>query len=161
MHNWVHKVDLQPESGKNPDHVAVDETVIQLNDELYWLYAAVDVETNELLHTTLKTTRNTMIDQQFLAEINEIHDVPEAVFLVDGAPSLQTACRRIGYDFRCENMEIRMLLNVSFGKQNVEQSASRTVLATLQQKQLTTGSNHSASHGIKLSEHYYILNDNI
>ncbi len=35
VQNWVHKADLQPESGKNPDHVAVDETVIQLNDEQY------------------------------------------------------------------------------------------------------------------------------
>ena len=42
VHNWVHKADLQPESGKDPDHVAVDETVIQLNDNRYWLYAAVD-----------------------------------------------------------------------------------------------------------------------
>ena len=33
VHNWVHKADLQPESGRSPDHVAVDETVIQLNDE--------------------------------------------------------------------------------------------------------------------------------
>jgi len=32
VHNWVHKADLQPESGKKPDHIAVDETVIQLND---------------------------------------------------------------------------------------------------------------------------------
>jgi len=39
VHNWVHKADLQPESGKDPDHVAVNETVIQLNDEQYWLYA--------------------------------------------------------------------------------------------------------------------------
>jgi transposase-like protein len=26
--------------------------MIQLNDEYYWLYAAVDPETNELLHTS-------------------------------------------------------------------------------------------------------------
>ena len=49
VHNWAHKADLQPGSGRFPDHVAVDETVIQLNDERYWLYAAVDPETNELL----------------------------------------------------------------------------------------------------------------
>ena len=42
VHNWVHKAELQPESGRSPDHVAVDETVIRLNDEQYWLYAAVD-----------------------------------------------------------------------------------------------------------------------
>ena len=33
VHNWVHKAELQPESGRNPDHVAVDKTVIQLNNE--------------------------------------------------------------------------------------------------------------------------------
>jgi transposase-like protein len=46
VHNWVHKADIQPESGRSPDHVAVDETVIQIDDERYWLYAAVDPETN-------------------------------------------------------------------------------------------------------------------
>ena len=28
VHNWVHKADLQPEDGRSPDHVAVDETLI-------------------------------------------------------------------------------------------------------------------------------------
>ena len=28
IHNWVHKAELQLESGRMPDHVAVDETVI-------------------------------------------------------------------------------------------------------------------------------------
>jgi transposase-like protein len=49
VHNWVHKAELQPADRKSPDHVAVDETVIQLDDERYWLYAAVDPETSELL----------------------------------------------------------------------------------------------------------------
>jgi transposase-like protein len=35
VHNWVHKAELQPESGRSPDHVAVDETVIRLDDEQY------------------------------------------------------------------------------------------------------------------------------
>ena len=35
VHNWVHKADLQPESGRSPDQVAVDETVIQIDDEQY------------------------------------------------------------------------------------------------------------------------------
>src|SRR6056297_1300833 len=102
VHNWVHKADLQLESGKNPDHIAVDETVIQLNNEQYWLYAAVDAETNELLHTSLEPTRNTMIAQTFLAKIDEKHDVSDAVFLVDGSHSLQDACQRHGLDFRYE-----------------------------------------------------------
>lgn len=28
VHNQVHKADIQPDSGKNSDHVTVDETVI-------------------------------------------------------------------------------------------------------------------------------------
>jgi transposase-like protein len=56
VHNWVHKADLQPETGRSPDHVAVDETVIQLDDQQYWLYAAVDPDSNDLLHTKLEPT---------------------------------------------------------------------------------------------------------
>lgn len=43
VHNWIHKADLKSESGRCLDHVTVDETVIQLNED--WLYAAVDPET--------------------------------------------------------------------------------------------------------------------
>jgi transposase-like protein len=102
VHNWVHKADLQPEGGRAPDHVAVDETVIQLNDETYWLYAAVDPETNELLHTKLEPTTTKVLAHSFLTELSEKHDVSDAVFLVDGSHSLQDACHRHGFDFRYE-----------------------------------------------------------
>ncbi len=42
IHNWVQKANLQPTTGSQPDHVALDETVIQLDDQRYWLYAAVN-----------------------------------------------------------------------------------------------------------------------
>ena len=102
VHNWVHKADLQPEEGRSPDHVAVDETVIRLNDEQYWLYAAVDPETNKLLHTKLEPTRTNVIAYSFFRELREKHDVDDAVFLVDGATPLNDACRRHGLDFRYE-----------------------------------------------------------
>ena len=35
VHNWIHKAELRPETGQSPDHVAVDETVIRLDDEQY------------------------------------------------------------------------------------------------------------------------------
>ena len=102
VHNWVHKADLQPESDQNPDHVAVDETVIRLNDEQYWLYAAVDPKTNKLLHTKLEPTRTNVFAHAFFAELREKHDVDGAVFLVDGAAPLKDACQRHGLDFRYE-----------------------------------------------------------
>ncbi|WP_394743428.1 IS6 family transposase [Natronococcus roseus] len=102
VHNWVHKADLQPNSGRNPDQVAVDETVIRLNDEQYWLYAAVDPESNELLHTQLEPTRTKVIASSFIAELREKHDVDDAVFLVDGDKALNYACQRHDLDFRYE-----------------------------------------------------------
>jgi transposase-like protein len=100
VHNWVQKADLQPTDGADPDHVAVDETVIQLNDERYWLYAAVDPATNRLLHVRLFPTRTLALTEMFLAELREKHLVDDATFLVDGAPWLQAACHRHGLRFQ-------------------------------------------------------------
>lgn len=71
VHNWVYKADRQPDSGRCPDHNAVDETVIQLNNEQYWLSTAVDPETNELPHTKLKPTRTNVIACSFFADLQE------------------------------------------------------------------------------------------
>jgi transposase-like protein len=35
VHNWMQKADLQPTDGKTPNHVAVDETVMQLNNQRF------------------------------------------------------------------------------------------------------------------------------
>jgi transposase-like protein len=102
VHNWVHKADLQPESGRSPNHVAVDETVIRLDDEQYWLYAAVDPETNDLLHTQLEPTTNNALADRFFANLRDKHDIDDATVLVDGSASLQRACRKHDLDFRYE-----------------------------------------------------------
>ena len=33
IHSWVQKADVQPNGDAQPNHIAVDETVIQVNDE--------------------------------------------------------------------------------------------------------------------------------
>ena len=65
-HNWVHQADLQSETGRSPNHVAVDETVIQLDSEQYWLYAAVDPESNDLPHTKREPTKILLSQIYFL-----------------------------------------------------------------------------------------------
>jgi transposase-like protein len=81
-HNWIRKAELQPESGRSPDHVAVNETVIRLNDEHYWLYAAVDPDSNELLYTELEPTRTTVLAHAFLATLREKHGVKSGLRMV-------------------------------------------------------------------------------
>jgi len=100
VHDWVHKSDLQPDDGKSPDHVAIDETVIQINDKQFWLYAAVDPQNNNLLHVQLFHSTTTVATEMFLRELAEKHDIENSLFLVDGAQHLQTALRRNGLRFR-------------------------------------------------------------
>ncbi|SFT09500.1 IS6 family transposase, partial [Halostagnicola kamekurae] len=102
VHDWVQKANLQPASNASPDHVALDETVIRINGQQFWLYAAVDPETNEFLHLRLFTTTTTALTQRFLRELREKHDVEDAVFLVDHAHHLAAALQRAGLRFRSE-----------------------------------------------------------
>jgi putative transposase len=94
VHDWVQKANLQPASDASPDHVALDETVIRGNAQQYWLYTAVDPETNRFLHVRLFTTTTTAVTQKFLRELSEKYEVSEAVFLVDHARHLAAALNR-------------------------------------------------------------------
>ena len=96
----MQKADLQPADSASPDHVALNETVIRINGQQFWLYAAVDSSTNKFLHIRLFTTTTTALTQQFLRELREKHDVSDAVFLVDYTQHLAAALRRAGLRFR-------------------------------------------------------------
>jgi len=102
VHDRVHKANLQPDDGRNPDHVAIDETVIQINNKKFWLYAAVDTQNNQMLHVRLFHSTTTIATEMFLRELAEKHGVDDTLFLVDGAKHLQTALRRAGLRFRYE-----------------------------------------------------------
>jgi putative transposase len=99
IHNGE-KADLRPTSDGTPNRVAVDETVIRINDERHWLYAAVDSKTNDFLHVRLFPTRTTELVVLFLRELRDQQRVDDATFLVDAAPHLATALDRPGLRFR-------------------------------------------------------------
>jgi transposase-like protein len=102
VHNWVQKADLEPRDGRDPDKIALDETVVKVNGERFWLYAAVDPETNEILHVRLYPTRTIVVTKMFLRELREKHSVEDAEFFVDGAPWLQAGLFELGMHFRHE-----------------------------------------------------------
>lgn len=102
VHDWVQKADLKMESNLSPTEIALDETVIEIDGERFWLYSAADPDSNEILLTRLYPARMTVMTERFLRELREEHDVEEAMSLVDGAPWLQTALKRHGLRFRHE-----------------------------------------------------------
>jgi len=98
----VQKADLQPDGGESPNQGALGESVIRVNDQQYWLYAAVDPETSIFLHIRLFSAYTTRLTEIFLYELREKHNIDDAEFLVDDANWLQTALQRHGLDFRYE-----------------------------------------------------------
>jgi len=100
VHDWVQKADLQPACDASPDQIAVDETVIRIDGQQYWLYAAVNPNSNRFLHVRLFSATTTALTERFLQELREKHDVEDAVFLVDHAQHLKTALQRVGLRFQ-------------------------------------------------------------
>lgn len=76
----MQKADLRPLEGDDPDYVAVDETVIQLNNERFWLYGAVDFDTDRLLHVNLVPTRNHAITNMFPSDFREKHLIDDVLY---------------------------------------------------------------------------------
>jgi len=85
IHNWVHKANLQPISTVSADQLAVDEKVIRINGEDYWLYGAVDPETNKILQFRLFPTTTKQTTRWFLAELHRRYRLDGVEFLVDDA----------------------------------------------------------------------------
>ena len=100
IHNWVQKAELQPDSDAAPNQIAVAETVIRVNDERHWLYAAVDPETNEFLHVRLFQTRTTQLTVLFIREFHDKQQVDDLMFLVDDAAHIKAALGRLGLRFK-------------------------------------------------------------
>jgi transposase-like protein len=63
----------------------VDEKVIRINGDDYWLYGAVDPETNEILHFRLFPTATKQTMRWFLTELHRHYRLDDAEFLVDDA----------------------------------------------------------------------------
>ena len=99
IHEWVHRADLQPISTVSADQLAVDEKVIRLHGQDFWLYGAVDPQTNEILHVSPFPTVTEQTTRWFLAEIHRRYQLDGAEFLVDDASYLGPVLAEDGYRF--------------------------------------------------------------
>ena len=63
VHDWVHTADYDAPYDCEIDEVALDETVVTIDGEQYWVYTAVDPETNQILLTRLYAARTTVVTE--------------------------------------------------------------------------------------------------
>jgi putative transposase len=100
IHNRVQKADLQPTGTHESNQIAADETVIQLDGERHWLYAAVDPRTNDILHVRLYSRRTNGTTREFLQELREKHSAENCTFLIDKATYLISTLTDLGLRFQ-------------------------------------------------------------
>ena len=100
IHNWVHEANLQPVSTVSADQLAVDEKMIRINGNDYWLYGAVDPETSEILQFRLFPTTTKQTTRRFLAKLHRRYRLDTIEFLVDNTDHLVDVVDEDGYRFQ-------------------------------------------------------------
>ena len=132
IHNWVQKADIQLTETRESNYVAVDETVIQLGTDRYWLYAAVDPRTNEFLHVRLFPTTNSGLTLVFLREFSEKHEIDDATFLIDDTDHLEGALSRLGLRFQIRRHGNRNSVERVFRKVKRRTSSFSNIFSTVE-----------------------------
>lgn len=89
IYQWTHRVgegapDPSTFMRAKPSRVAVDETVIQIGREQFWLYAAIDVDSKLLLGVRVSRWQAECPASAFLTKLKGRRDLSEVEFLVDG-----------------------------------------------------------------------------
>ena len=82
------------------DQLAIDEKVIRINGDDYWLYGAVDPETNKILQFRLFPMTAKQTTRCFLAEPHQRYRLDSVEFLVDDAEYLVSVLNKDGYRFQ-------------------------------------------------------------
>jgi len=105
--------------------IAVDETGVKVNDQQYWVYAALDFDGNELI-AVVYPTRNMHISVSFLTGVLKLCE-GKPLFMVDRAPWLKDALVELGLTYQQQSFGPRSLVESSFSsfKQRTRYSSTR------------------------------------
>jgi putative transposase len=82
--------------------IALNETCVKVNGLEYWVYAALDVDRNEILSMRVYPSRNALAAEQFIREVLKYCD-GKPTFIVDSAPWLRQALEELGLPYNAES----------------------------------------------------------
>ena len=104
VHKWIKKfkerLPIITEK-KRRKLIAIDETVVKANGEKYYVYAAIDVERNELILMRVYTARNYLTTKLFITDVLKYCE-NKPKFVIDKAPWLRRALENLGLEFEQE-----------------------------------------------------------
>ena len=85
--NWIKKFEEKlpiTTEKKKRNLITIDETVVKARRKKYYIYAAIDVEENELILMRVYTTRNNLTTKSFVKEVLEYYE-NKPKFIIDKA----------------------------------------------------------------------------
>jgi len=108
---WIKKIEERlpiATEKKKRNLIALDETVVKANKKKYYVYAAIDVERNELILMKVYTTRNWLVTRSFVKEVlRYCENKPK--FVIDKAPWLIDALKSLNLEFKHEKFREKKL----------------------------------------------------
>jgi Transposase and inactivated derivatives len=118
VHYWITRfkesLDYKPENVKSLGIVrlGVDETILKYNGRKCYLFAAIDLERNKIIHLRVYSARNSMTSHAFLKRVLSMCEVEEIV--LDRGPWYRDALCRLGVKVRYESFGDRSLVESVF-----------------------------------------------
>jgi len=89
--------------------IALDETCVSVNGLKYRVYAAIDVDKNEILSMSFFPLRNALTTKIFVKHVLKCCD-GSPMLVVDGAPWLREVLERLGLGYYVESFGERSLV---------------------------------------------------
>jgi transposase-like protein len=77
---------VQPYDGELPDTIVVDETKVQLGNEYWFLYAAINPESKKIIYARIYPTRNYLTTKSFFKDLKKMYGQLPQMAVVDGGP---------------------------------------------------------------------------
>jgi putative transposase len=104
VHKWIKKFEEKlpiSTEKKRRNLIAVDETVVKANEEKYYVYAAIDVERNELILMRVYPSGNYLTTKLFISEVLKYCE-NKPKFIIDKAPWFVKALESLGLKYEHE-----------------------------------------------------------
>jgi len=107
VHKWIKKFEerLPIVMERKPRKlIAIDETIVKANGDNYYVYAAIDVERNELILMRVYPSRNYLTTKLFISEVLKYCE-NKPKFIVDKASWLISALKSLNLDFEHQSSQ--------------------------------------------------------
>jgi transposase-like protein len=96
--------------------IAIDETKIKVNKMWYYVYAAIDVDTRELICMKVYTSRNYLTTLDFVKQVLRFCVNRDVEIITDRMPCYEQVCKRLGMRWT----------HMTFGKRNYVEHVFRS-----------------------------------